>query len=244
MTPCRTQHQGAYDPRQIAARIGGEPGFARQSGDRGRLAGAEFQHGGPVVRQQRGRGRGSVGDRRNIRLPRHPARSAAHGRPPPASGRRDARRGYRAGCTRPDRSVHPGRRSSRRRRWRRDPPGPAWRHCARRGRRRRTNNPPRHRRRRGIRTGRRAAGSRCRCRGRARGGRVAAGKGRERRLDQRLGVRARDQCGRRDSEIEAPELASADDQRERLTRRAPGDQGLEDRRYRPGGRDRAAGRTA
>ncbi len=230
------QHQSSYDSRQISARIAGEPGVPRQSGDHGRLARAEFQHRGAVGRQQAG----EVGDQAAIgRVPvratieRRPRLIASHLRHQAVE-----LRGGDIGRVAQDQveaSVQRG--------------GPVG---AQEG------GAVRHAQHGGIARGEGGGGKRAVHSDTEGGGefgqggeqqasgagakvehtagRIVAGKYREGRLDQCLGVRARDQGGGRNGEIEAPEFASADDQCERLMRSAPGNKGLEG-----GGIDRAGG---
>ena len=177
------------------------------------------------------------------RRDRHPARRQARGARPRASGRTSRRSGYRAGCTGSDRigpasaprpvAGQEGRAAGQAQHGRR------WRA---RARRRPAPGPPPPRTRPGTRPARPAAGSPCRCRDRG----SAPGAGNRRRppgrVDQGFRVRARDQGDRGDREIEAPELPPAEDQRQRLARRAAGDQRLVAAVPRPARPDRRAGR--
>jgi hypothetical protein len=58
------------------------------------------------------------------------------------------------------------------------------------------------------------------------------GERRDGRLDQRFRFGTRDQRGGRDGKLQAPELAVADDQRQRFVRLTPSDQGREVRHVR------------
>ena len=209
----RSTSARAIPPRSWRRAATSQPGRERQRRHRLGLPRSELQHRDPARRQQPGQRRRAPPDTRPAR-PRPPS-SAARGScaPPRASGRRYRRPRYREGWQR-TRSNLPAqrRRPVGRHEHGARPASPCAPRIARRQRRRRRRR-GRPRRPSAAGNSASAASSRRRCRCRDRGRAAPAprsGNSRQRRLDQRLACRPRDQRGRRDLQIQGPELLPPD----------------------------------